>query len=66
MYPAVMVIGGLGLTIAMLASSGVGYSKVKKCRKAVEEFDRASMAAPPVGPYPYPPPAPQAPPPPTY
>lgn len=56
--PAVMVIGGLTLTVAMLASSGVGFSKVKKCRKAIEDFDRASMQAPPPG-YPYPPPAPQ-------
>jgi len=61
--PAAMIIGGLGLTVAMLASSGVGYSKVKKCRKAVEEFDRANAAPPAYPPgYPYPPPPPQQPP----
>jgi hypothetical protein len=42
----VVIIGGLSLTVAMLVSSGIGYSKVKKCRKAVEDFDRANPPPP--------------------
>ncbi len=67
----VMIIGGLATTAVMLVSSGIGYSKVKRCRTAVEDFDRASMQPYPPGTYPAPPPGTYPPgtypaPPPTY
>ena len=49
---------GCVLVASMLVSSGVGYSKVKKCRKALDEFDRANPTTPmPVYPQPHPQPS---------
>jgi hypothetical protein len=48
--PVFMLVGGLTVTIAMLVSSGVGYSKIKKCKAAVADYDRMAMPPSPVHP----------------
>jgi hypothetical protein len=53
--PVFMLVGGLTLTVAMLVSSGVGYSKVKKCKAAVEDYNRTTQPPPPYPAQPLPP-----------
>ena len=43
----VMIIGGAVTAVAMLASSGSGYSRVKRCRRAVDAYDRQFGVPPP-------------------
>lgn len=47
---APLLIGGLGTMAVAYISGGVGYYRVKKCRKAIEDFDRATPAPPPLTP----------------
>jgi hypothetical protein len=42
-----MIIGGVVVAVAMLASSGIGYSRVKRCRRAVDAYDRQVGVPPP-------------------
>lgn len=37
---APLVVGGLVIMAAAYASGGVGYYRVKRCKKAIEEFER--------------------------
>jgi hypothetical protein len=54
--PVIMLVGGLTTTVAMLVSSGVGYSKIKKCNAAFEDYNRRTQQPPsyPAQPQPYP------------
>jgi hypothetical protein len=58
---APLVIGGLVLMAASYASGGIGYYRVKNCRKAIVEFEQRAPAA---APSPEPPPPPSREPPP--
>ena len=59
--PVVMIVGGIGVSVAMLASSGVGYYRVKACREATAEYEQNHPArshtpsSPPGGGQPHPP-----------
>jgi hypothetical protein len=35
-----LVLGGAGVTVASYISGGVGYYRVKRCKKAIAEFER--------------------------
>jgi hypothetical protein len=49
---APLLIGGLGVMLASYVSGGIGYFRVKRCKKAIAEFERRAPA-------PYAPPHPQ-------
>ena len=40
-----LLIGGLVTMAAAYASGGIGYYRVKRCRRAVEDFNRRAMPA---------------------
>lgn len=48
-----LIIGGAGVMVAAYASGGIGYFRVKRCRKAIKEFEQSS-ALPGPGAQPYP------------
>lgn len=41
---APLLVGGLGAMVASYASGGIGYYRVKKCRAAIEVYDRPRRA----------------------
>lgn len=41
---APLVVGGLVIMAASYASGGVGYYRVKRCKKAIEEYERRAPA----------------------
>jgi hypothetical protein len=41
-----LLVGGLVVVAASYASGGVGYYRVKKCKKAITDYDRRVMAPP--------------------
>ena len=43
----VLVVGGAVTMAASYASGGIGYYRVKRCRKAIDEYNRQQMMAPP-------------------
>jgi hypothetical protein len=51
---AALMLGGGVVTVASYVSGGIGYFRVKRCQKAVDEYNR--RLAPPPGPGYYPPP----------
>jgi hypothetical protein len=53
-----LIVGGAVVAGASYASGGVGYYRVKRCRRAIADFDRRSARPPqPAPPAPPPPPA---------
>jgi hypothetical protein len=43
---AALLVGGLVVIAASYASGAVGYVRVKKCKKAISEYDRRVMTQP--------------------
>jgi hypothetical protein len=44
---APLLVGGLGAMVVSYASGGVGYYRIKKCRKAVDAYERRALSTPP-------------------
>lgn len=42
-----LLVGGLVTMAAAYASGGIGYFRVKRCRRAVDDFNRRAIPSPP-------------------
>jgi hypothetical protein len=43
-----LILGGATITVGAYISGGVGYFRVKRCKKAIEEFERRTQPTPTV------------------
>ena len=41
-----LIVGGATVTVGAYVSGGVGYYRVKRCKKAIEEFEKRSAPQP--------------------